>query len=108
MDGSNMSNTQRTFKSILEKHGTDSKFIQTLMNVFNERRKRNNLKQMLNNAKSAQQSNYIIMALFFIVMIAIIVTVTLTVSGFCNMSDLNYDPIILIVLFIVFLVCYKW
>ena len=108
MDGSNMSNTQRTFKSILEKHGTDSKIIQTSMNVFNERRKRNNLKQMLNNAKSAQQSNYIIMALFFIVMIAIIVTVTLTVSGFCNMSDLNYDPIILIVLFIVFLVCYKW
>ena len=103
-----MSNTQKTFKSILEAHNIGSPIIQTSMNVFNERRKRNNLKQMLNNAKSAQQSNYIIMALFFIVMIAIIVTVTLTVSGFCNMSDLNYDPIILIVLFIVFLVCYKW
>jgi len=98
--------TQKKFKSILQEKGIANHIVHKSMAIYNKAREGS--KQLLNNANSAQQSNHIIMALFFIVIIAIIVTVTLTVSGFCNPSDLNHAPIILILILIMIFVCYKW
>jgi len=97
--------TQNIFLSILRGKSVSPRIINQANKIYTNARKSS--KKILNNANSTQQSNHIILALFFIGMIGIIITITLNVSGFCNPSNLNsYVPTIIIL--IILYICCKW